>query len=308
MTSAPKRDISKRELDVAINSIAQHASPMGMGHNELLRIQLMAASTLVKMTLPSTFESYATGLLVFIARGTYGKDSADASATSYSRQHIAPAGRIFKNHLRDAQAHVGFRRMKILSAFIASFALLGTALAQPEIGKPAPEFTLKDCSGTEHSLSDFKGKTVVLEWVNHGCPFVVKHYASGNMQKLQEDATGKGVVWLSICSSAPGKQGHMSAADATAKCEEIGSKATAYLLDEDGTAGRLYAAKTTPQMAVINAEGVLVYQGAIDDKASTNQSDIEGATNYVVAALDEVLAGKPVTTAETKPYGCSVKY
>ena len=198
--------------------------------------------------------------------------------------------------------------MKILPSLLASITLTGMAFAQPEIGQPAPAFTLSDCSGTEHSLSDFKGKTVVLEWVNHGCPFVVKHYASGNMQKLQEDATGKGVVWLSICSSAPGKQGHMSAADAKAKCDAVGAKSTAYLLDEDGQVGKLYGAKTTPQMAVINAEGVLVYQGAIDDKPSTDQADIEGATNYVVAALDEVLAGKPVTTAETKPYGCSVKY
>jgi len=154
--------------------------------------------------------------------------------------------------------------MKITTAIIASLAIASTALAAPEVGKPAPGFTLTDCAGNEHSLSDFAGKVVVLEWVNHGCPFVVKHYASGNMQKLQADAADKGVVWLSICSSAPGKQGHMSAADANAKCDEVGSKAAAYLLDEDGTVGQLYGARTTPEMCVINKEGILVYHGAID--------------------------------------------
>jgi peroxiredoxin len=198
--------------------------------------------------------------------------------------------------------------MKITTAIIASLAIASTALAAPEVGKPAPGFTLTDCAGNEHSLSDFAGKVVVLEWVNHGCPFVVKHYASGNMQKLQADAADKGVVWLSICSSAPGKQGHMSAADANAKCDEVGSKAAAYLLDEDGTVGQLYGARTTPEMCVINKEGILVYHGAIDDKPSTDQADIAGATNYVTAAIAEVLEGKPVTTASTKPYGCSVKY
>jgi peroxiredoxin len=198
--------------------------------------------------------------------------------------------------------------MKITTAIIASLAIASTALAAPEVGKPAPGFTLTDCAGNEHSLSDFAGKVVVLEWVNHGCPFVVKHYASGNMQKLQADAADKGVVWLSICSSAPGKQGHMSAADANAKCDEVGSKAAAYLLDEDGTVGQLYGARTTPEMCVINKEGILVYHGAIDDKPSTDQADIAGAANYVTAAIAEVLEGKPVTTASTKPYGCSVKY
>jgi len=198
--------------------------------------------------------------------------------------------------------------MKITTAIIASLAIATAATAAPETGKPAPGFTLTDCSGKEHSLSDFAGKVVVLEWINHGCPFVVKHYASGNMQKLQADAADKGVVWLSICSSAPGKQGHMSAADAMAKCGEVGSKAAAYLLDEDGTVGKLYGARTTPEMCVIDKEGILVYHGAIDDKPSTDQADIAGATNYVTAAIAEVLEGKPVTTASTKPYGCSVKY
>lgn len=194
------------------------------------------------------------------------------------------------------------------SILFTSLLVATAAFAQPEIGQPAPAFTLKDCAGKEHSLSDFKGKVVVLEWVNHGCPFVVKHYGSGNMQKLQADATGKGVVWLSICSSAPDKQGHMSAEDAAKKCGDVGSKATAYLLDEDGKVGQAYAAKRTPEMFVINEEGILVYKGAIDDKPSADAGDIPGAKNYVVAALEEVLADKPVSTATTAAYGCSVKY
>jgi peroxiredoxin len=198
---------------------------------------------------------------------------------------------------------------RILCAFTAVFALSSLGLhASPPIGEPAPDFTLTDTSGQSHSLSDFSGKVVVLEWINHGCPFVVKHYASGNMQKLQAAATDKEVVWLSICSSAPGTQGHMSAEDAAKKSEELGSKATAYLLDEDGTVGKLYGAKTTPEMFIINAEGVLVYKGAIDDKPTANQADIEGAKNFVAVALEEVKAGQPVTVSETKPYGCSVKY
>lgn len=194
------------------------------------------------------------------------------------------------------------------TALALLIALATVAHAQVEVGKPAPDFILKDCSGKEHSLSDFKGKTVVLEWVNHGCPFVVKHYSSGNMQKLQKDATAKDVVWLSICSSAPGKQGHMTGEDAAKKCEAIGSAATAYLLDEDGKVGRLYGAKVTPEMYIINKDGVLVYHGAIDSKKSTDAADIAGATNHVAVALEEVLAGKPVTTATTTAYGCSVKY
>lgn len=196
-----------------------------------------------------------------------------------------------------------------MKTLIALFAALATvAHAQVEVGKPAPDFTLKDTAGKEHSLSDFKGKVVVLEWVNHGCPFVVKHYSGGNMQQLQKDATGQGAVWLTICSSAPGKQGHMSAEDAAKKKQEVGSNATAYLLDEDGKVGQLYGAKVTPEMYVINSEGVLVYHGAIDDKKSTDVADIEGAKNYVTAALKEVFAGKPVSTPTSTAYGCSVKY
>ena len=193
-------------------------------------------------------------------------------------------------------------------ALFLLLAAVTIAQAEVQIGQPAPDFSLTDCSGKKVSLSDFKGKVVVLEWVNHNCPFVVKHYGSGNMQKLQADATAKGVTWLSICSSAPGKPGHTDAAGAAKKCTETQSAAAAYLLDETGKVGKTYGAKVTPEMYVIDANGVLVYHGAIDDKKSTNPGDIAGAKNYVAAALNEVLAGKPVSTSKTDPYGCGVKY
>jgi len=190
---------------------------------------------------------------------------------------------------------------------IALLILLASAV-HAEVGEPAQNFTLKSAAGKEVSLSDFKGKVVVLEWTNPGCPFVKKHYGSGNMQKLQKDAATKGVVWLSICSSAPGKQGNLSAEDAAKLCASNGSAATAYLLDDNGKVGQLYGAKRTPEMYVINKEGKLVYHGAIDDKKTPDPADIAGAKNYVAAALDEVLAGQPVSTPNTEAYGCSVKY
>lgn len=196
----------------------------------------------------------------------------------------------------------------VVMAGVLSAVLAAGVQAEVTTGAAAPDFTLTDTSGTSHNLSDFKGKVVVLEWVNHGCPFVVKHYSPGNMQGLQADYTSKGVVWLSICSSAEGKQGYYTAEGWQKLNAEKGGKATAILLDPEGTVGKLYGAKTTPHMYVINAEGTLVYQGAIDDKPSTDSDDIPGAKNYVKAALDEVLAGKPVTTGQTKPYGCGVKY
>ena len=180
--------------------------------------------------------------------------------------------------------------------------------ADAEIGKPAPAFTLPTCESKSVSLSDFKGKVVVLEWTNYSCPFVVKHYGSGNMQKLQADAAAKGVVWLAICSSAPKQQGHATPADALKACTERKSAATAYLIDESGATGRSYGAKRTPEMYVINADGILVYKGAIDDKKSVDPADIATAKNLVAAAIDETLAGKPVSTPETEAYGCSVKY
>lgn len=191
----------------------------------------------------------------------------------------------------------------------ALFALgLASLQAAPEVGKPAPDFTAKDSNGKEHKLSDYKGKFVVLEWLNHGCPFVVKHYSSGNMQNLQKEYTDKGVVWLSIVSSAPGAQGHMSPEETNKKKEEVNSSATAIIIDEEGTVGRLYDAKTTPEMFIINPDGVLIYAGAIDDKKSTDPADIATSKNYVKAALDEAMAGKEVSTPKTKSYGCSVKY
>jgi peroxiredoxin len=197
---------------------------------------------------------------------------------------------------------------KTITSFLAVAALAAVAHAAPEVGAPAPAFTLTDSNGQAHSLSDFQGKFVVLEWLNHGCPFVVKHYESGNMQNLQKEYTGKDVVWLSIVSSAPGKQGHMSPEETNAAKAEKGSAATAVLLDEDGTVGKLYDAKVTPELFVINPEGALVYAGAIDDKKSVDVADVEGAVNYVKQALDEALAGQSVSTPKTDAYGCSVKY
>ncbi|MBJ7390942.1 MAG: thioredoxin family protein [Chthoniobacterales bacterium] len=196
----------------------------------------------------------------------------------------------------------------IIKATVALAVAAGTALAAPEVGQPAPAFTLTDSNGQSHNLADFKGKFVVLEWLNHGCPFVKKHYDSNNMQKLQKEYTGKDVVWLSIVSSAPGKQGHMSPAETNQAKEEKGSAATAILIDGDGTVGQLYGARVTPELYVINPEGDLIYSGAIDDKKSVDPADVEGATNYVKQALDEALAGQPVSTPKTEPYGCSVKY
>ena len=182
------------------------------------------------------------------------------------------------------------------------------AADSPAPGSAAPDFSVTDSKGKTQSVSQYKGKTVVLEWFNPGCPFVVKHYGSKNMQKLQEEFTGKGVVWLTIDSSAPGKEGHLTAEQAEKQITEWKIKSSALLLDPDGKAGQTYGAKNTPHMFVINPEGKVVYAGAIDNKATPNPADISSSTNYVKAALDESMAGKPVTTASTKPYGCSVKY
>ena len=172
----------------------------------------------------------------------------------------------------------------------------------------AASFTLPDTVGNQHSLADFGGKYVVLEWINHNCPFVRKHYDSGNMQKLQETYTAKGVVWLSICSSAPGKQGYFEPQNWNGLTSRKNAKPTAVLLDPEGTVGRVYGAKATPHMFVIDPVGRIIYQGGIDDKASVEMADIAGATNYVAATLDEALAGRPVAVSYSMPYGCSVKY
>jgi peroxiredoxin len=182
------------------------------------------------------------------------------------------------------------------------------AADSPAVGTTAPDFSLTDSKGKTQTVSQYKGKYVVLEWFNPDCPFVKKHYGSGNMQKLQEELTAKGVVWLSIDSSAPGLEGNLSAEQAEKKIAEWKTKQTALVLDPDGKAGRSYGAKNTPHMFVINPEGKIIYEGAIDSKATPNPSDIAGSTNYVKVALEESLAGKTVTNANTKPYGCSVKY
>jgi len=182
------------------------------------------------------------------------------------------------------------------------------ARADAVIGSPAPAFSLPDTAGRTHTLSGYAGKWVVLEWVNYDCPFVGKHYGSGNMPALQKEYTAKGVVWLAINSSAPGKQGHFTPEVIQARSSKYGAAPSAYLLDPSGTVGRAYGAKTTPHMYVISPAGKLVYAGGIDDRPTTDLADIQGAKNYVRAALDEAMAGKPVTTPSATPYGCSVKY
>jgi peroxiredoxin len=194
------------------------------------------------------------------------------------------------------------------TAALVAFAVPRGATAAPTIGEPAPAFSAVDTHGKTRSLSEFAGKYVVLEWHNQGCPFVVKHYGSGNMQKLQKSLTGQGAVWLTVISSAPGKQGHVTASEEESYLQAQQAAPTAVLLDENGDVGKLYGAKTTPHMFLIDPKGRLVYAGAIDDKPSTDAADVAGAKNYVLAAFDEVKAGKPVTTASTPPYGCSVKY
>ena len=200
-------------------------------------------------------------------------------------------------------------KTKLLLGILTS--LVSTALFaadSPPVGSTAPDISATDSKGKTQTLSQYKGKYVVLEWFNPECPFVKKHYGSGNMQKLQEEFTGKGVVWLTIDSSAPGLEGNLTAEQANAKIAEWKAHSTALLLDPDGKAGRTYAAKNTPHMFVINPEGKIVYEGAIDSKATANPADIATASNYVKAALDESLAGKTVTTPSSRPYGCSVKY
>jgi peroxiredoxin len=177
-----------------------------------------------------------------------------------------------------------------------------------QVGKAAPDFSLQDTNGKTQKLSAYKGKLVVLEWLNHGCPFVKKHYSSGNMQALQKDAAKDGVVWLSIVSSAAGKQGYQTNAEHNAAMKTQGAAPAAILIDADGKVGHLYGAKTTPHMFVVNKKGDLAYAGAIDDKPGTDVEEIKTAKNYVKAALDQLKNGKPVEVSSTKSYGCSVKY
>ncbi|PEN06661.1 thioredoxin family protein [Longimonas halophila] len=178
----------------------------------------------------------------------------------------------------------------------------------PEVDAPAPDFTLTDTNGNEHSLSDFEGEYVVLEWLNFDCPFVGKFYGSGEMPRLQETYREDGVVWLSIVSSAPGTQGHFPPDEMNARNEQEGGQQDAILMDPEGTVGQMYGAQTTPHMYVINPEGTLIYKGGIDSIPSTNVDDIDEATNYVVEALDAAMNGEEVPTKTAPPYGCSVKY
>lgn len=198
-------------------------------------------------------------------------------------------------------------RIILLAAgsFIATVVFAADA---PPVGSGAPEFSLPDAQGKKHSLADYKGKYVVLEWFNPECPFVKKHYGSDNMQKLQADYTGKGVVWLTIDSNAPGTEGNITAEQAQKIMSGWKTHQTALLLDPDGKVGRAYGAKNTPNMVVINPDGKIVYEGAIDSKATPNPADIPTSTNYVKSALDESLAGKAISHPSTRPYGCSVKY
>src|SRR5437588_5104984 len=182
------------------------------------------------------------------------------------------------------------------------------AADSPPVGAAAPDFSLPDASGKTHSLSQYKGKYVVLEWFNPECPFVKKHYGGGNMQKLQGEYTGKGVVWLTINSNAPSTQGSLTPEEAEKITTAWKTHQTALLLDPEGKAGLAYGAKNTPDMVIINPEGKIAYEGAIDSKATPNPADIPTSTIYVKAALDESLTGKPVSNPKTKPYGCSVKY
>ena len=176
------------------------------------------------------------------------------------------------------------------------------------VGQPAPDFTLTDTRDHTWSLAEFKGRFIVLEWFNPECPFTLKHYRSGNMPRLQTRATQHGVIWLSIDSSAPGKQGAVSPQQANAFMQQHGAAPSHVFLDPTGTVGKLYGAKTTPHLFLIDPKGMVIYNGAIDDRPSANPADVVGANNYVQQALDEAMAGQPVSTPTTPPYGCSVKY
>ena len=205
--------------------------------------------------------------------------------------------------------------MNLPAKILPSLAALGAALSlgallpAAEVGRAAPDFTLTDLAGTTHKLSDYRGKIVVLEWVNPECPIVQKHYnRSGNIPRLQQTYTGEGVVWLSINSAAPGKEGDYDAARVKAWMQRVHWSATAYFRDQTGDVGHRYGAKTTPHIFIINRDGTLVYAGGIDSIASSDPADIANATNYVTAAMADLQAGRPVAESNTRPYGCSVKY
>jgi hypothetical protein len=200
------------------------------------------------------------------------------------------------------------RRILFATLFVLGIFVLLPTIWAAKIGEAAPDFTATASNGKTIHLADYRGKYVVLEWHNNGCPYVGKHYRSGNMQRLQKEWTGKGVIWLTILSSAPGKQGYVTAGEENDYLTKMQAAPTAALLDSTGEIGHLYDAKTSPQMVVINPEGILIYSGAIDDKPTTDLQDVPTAMNYVSLALEESMAGKTVQTSTTRPYGCSVKY
>ena len=197
------------------------------------------------------------------------------------------------------------RRHLITASLLAT---LGVAHAAPSVGQPAPDFTLQDVSGKAVKLSDFRGKHVVLEWTNPGCPYVRKHYDSGNMPATQADAVARGVVWLSINSTEKSSFDYREPTKLVAWQNERKSRPTALLMDEEGTAGKAYGARTTPHMYMVDPQGKLVYAGGIESIPSSNPDDIRKAVNYVRQGLNETLAGKPISAATTRPYGCSIKY
>ncbi len=194
-------------------------------------------------------------------------------------------------------------------SMVVGFVLIAFSLGwAAQVGQPAPDFTATDSNGKVHKLSEYQGKYVVLEWTNRGCPYTQKHYNSGNMQRLQREWTNRGVIWLTVASSAPGKQGNVTASEENAYLKQVNAVPTAVLLDPSGALGHLYDAKTTPDIFIISPKGVLIYSGAIDDRPSTDLSDVNGAKNYVSLALGEATSGKPVSNPATRPYGCSIKY
>jgi|SRR5512133_3537037 hypothetical protein len=195
-----------------------------------------------------------------------------------------------------------------LSRLLLLVLLLTSSVYAVRVGESAPDFQATDSNGKVHKLTQYRGKFVVLEWHNNGCPYTRKHYESGNMQRLQREWIGKGIVWFTIISSAPGQQGYVTAQQENDYLKKMKASPSAALLDPEGNVGRLYSAKTTPHMFIITPEGVLLYDGAIDDKATTEQADIPSAKNYVSQALGEAMANKPVSIPTSRPYGCSVKY
>ena len=195
-----------------------------------------------------------------------------------------------------------------VTLLIAASLSVGTQAQSIRVGSPAPDFTATDSQGRTQSLNQYRAKYVVLEWHNQGCPYTRKHYVSGNMQNLQKEWTAKGVVWFTVISSAPGAQGYVTPPQENAYLAQMHAAPTAVLLDSDGKVGRLYNAKTTPQMFVIDPQGKVVYAGAIDDKPTPDADDIRGADNYVTDALTAAMAGKPIATSYTRSYGCSIKY